>query len=71
MPVERAFYSIKEFCERNAISRATFYRRVPQDQLVKVGRRTLVPVACEKAWHASLNSSNLPSTNGYTVKREI
>ena len=54
--IERAFYSVKEFCERNAISRATFYRRVPQDQLVKVGRKTLVPIACEQAWHASLNS---------------
>jgi hypothetical protein len=40
--IERAFYSIREFCERNAISRAKFYRlKLP---IVKLGRKTLVPV---------------------------
>jgi hypothetical protein len=39
--IERAFYTVAEFCERNAISRATFYRlRIP---IVKLGRKTLVP----------------------------
>ena len=39
--IERAFYSIREFCERNAISRSTFYRlRIP---VVKLGRKTFVP----------------------------
>ena len=57
--IERAFYTIAEFCERNAISRPTFYRRVPQDQLVKIGRRTLVPAA-------TVLPTSLP-----TKKREI
>jgi hypothetical protein len=45
--IERAFYSVKEFCERNNISRPTFYRIKWGDlRPVKFGRRTLVPVDC-------------------------
>jgi hypothetical protein len=45
--IERAFYSIREFCTRNNISRASFYRiKWGALRPVKFGRKTLVPVDC-------------------------
>ena len=56
--IERAFYSIREFCERNAISRASFYRiKWGNLRPVKFGRKTLVPIACEQAWQARLKKN--------------
>lgn len=55
-PIERALYTVKEFIERNAMSRRRFYVLANQGKLwfVKDGRKTLIPIACERAWHEQL-----------------
>jgi hypothetical protein len=60
--IDRAFYTVREFCERNAISRRWFYVLVSRGDIwvVKAGRKTLVPVFCEKAWHERLKPVHAP-----------
>jgi hypothetical protein len=68
---ERNFYSVKEFCARNSISRASFYRiKWGALRPVKFGRKTLVPIACERAWQAGLKKS-LPASIPITKLRYL
>lgn len=50
---------VSEFCERYAISRATFYRLVKRGDLViyKVGCASRVKASDAEAWLASLSDS--------------
>lgn len=43
----RAVVSVNEFCEAFEIGRTLFYRMVTEGQIrvIKIGRRTLVPIA--------------------------
>ena len=68
---ERQMYTVREFCERNAISRATFYRMlaVGEIKVVKVGKRTLVPAASEREWHASSCPCPCPCPEGESEVR--
>lgn len=52
----RMLYSVQEFCRRNSIRPNTFYKLVHAGAIkpVKVGTRTLIPAASERAWHESL-----------------
>lgn len=49
---ERRSYSLREFCERNSISRATIYREIERGKLIvrKVGSKCLVTSEDEQAW---------------------
>ena len=60
--MERAFYTVAEFCERNAISRRWFYVLLSRGEVwvVKAGRKTLVPMASEQAWHERLKLIHPP-----------
>lgn len=50
---------VSEFCERYAVSRATFYRLVKRGDLViyKVGCASRVKLADAEAWLASLTNA--------------
>jgi excisionase family DNA binding protein len=65
--LERALYSVKEFCRRNSIGKTTFYELVKTGavETVKVGSHTLVPATSETAWHATLSRTptNKPTYN--------
>lgn len=52
----RNFYSVAEFCHRNSISRATFYRLCNSGriQTSKLGRRTLISAEVEATFVSSL-----------------
>ncbi len=54
----RNFFTVREFCERNAISPATFYRAVNSGRvkISKLGKRTLVSAEVEAAFVASLSA---------------
>ena len=54
--VQRTAFSIMEFCERNGISRTLAYAEIRNGRLKtrKVGRRQLITVQDEAAWHAAL-----------------
>ena len=60
--MERAFYTVAEFCERNAISRRWFYVLLSRGEVwaVKAGRKTLVPMASEQAWHERMKPVHAP-----------
>lgn len=49
--------TVAEFCQRNCISRATFYNEVSRGNVsyFKVGSKTLVSLAAERAWLAKLD----------------
>ena len=51
---------VSEFCERYAVSRATFYRLVKRGDVVlyKVGCASRIKVADAEAWLASLTSAD-------------
>lgn len=51
---ERNCFSVKEFCYRNGIGRATAYNEIKAGRLhiKKVGRRTLISAAEEQRWFA-------------------
>ncbi len=48
--------SLDQFCENNSISRATAYREISLGRLEarKIGRKTVVTKAAEKAWQDAL-----------------
>lgn len=57
---ERKLYSVREFCERNSISRTTLWRLIKAGvlQKVKAGRKALVTAESERAWHESTNEDD-------------
>lgn len=50
------FFSPRELAERCGISRSQVYRLLGRGDLqaVKVGRRTMIPIAAELAWREAL-----------------
>ena len=50
--VDRAAYTVNEFCAAHGIGRTTFYAELKAGRInvVKCGRRTLVPTSENDAW---------------------
>lgn len=49
--------SVPEFCSRHDISRSYFYKmaaRGDAPEIVKLGRRTLIPAECARKWRERL-----------------
>lgn len=59
MAFSRNFYTVREFCDRNAISRATFYRLCNSGHIKtsKLGRRTLISADVEAGFVNSLSEA--------------
>ena len=54
-------YSVSEFCAAHRIARGTFYKLLKAGegpQIVKVGRRTLIPGEAAFAWRQKLLASS-------------
>ncbi len=53
---ERNCFSLEEFCFRNGIGRTTAYKEIKEGRLhpKKVGKRTLISLAEEARWFASV-----------------
>jgi excisionase family DNA binding protein len=52
--------TVAEFCEANRLSRATFYnllREGKAPQIMKVGRRTLIPADAVREWQQRMLAS--------------
>ncbi len=69
--IERALYTVAQFCARNNIGRTQFYELVKAGTLevVKVGVRTMVMAASERAWHESLKGPPSPTNRPTNVTR--
>ena len=67
---ERDFYTVKECCRLNSISRATLYRLLKAGALsaVRVGTRTLITAKSMQEWQARLPAY---PTNAPTNPHEI
>ncbi len=54
--MEQEAYRVNEFCQRYALSKATFYREVIADRLriIKRGRSTLISRAEAERWFETL-----------------
>lgn len=54
--LNKAAYRVEEFAELHGIGRSTAYREIAEGRLriVKLGRRTLVPVDAIRDWLAAL-----------------
>ena len=67
--MEKAVFSVNEFCQRYGESRSDFYRRVASGKIsiIKRGRRTFITRAEAERWLASLSvnhhGNNRPMTS--------
>ena len=52
MEIEKRVFSINEFCSRYGVGRTTAYEEIKAGrlQVVKAGKRTLVPADAAKSW---------------------
>ncbi|MDX2027173.1 MAG: DNA-binding protein [Alphaproteobacteria bacterium] len=58
--MEKEAYRVTEFCQRYAISKASFYRETAANRLniLKRGRTTLISRAEAERWFSSLSQVN-------------
>lgn len=58
--MEQEAYRVNEFCQRYALSKATFYREVIADRLriIKRGRSTLIARVEAERWFERLRQGN-------------
>ena len=56
MEIEKRVFSINEFCSRYGVGRTTAYEEIKAGrlQVVKAGKRTLVPADAAKFWIKNL-----------------
>jgi excisionase family DNA binding protein len=59
MQVEKRAFSISEFCSRYGVGRTTAYVEIKAKrlQIVKAGKRTLVPADSAESWLKSLSTA--------------
>jgi excisionase family DNA binding protein len=63
MNVEKRVFSINEFCARYGIGKTTAYEEIKANrlQVVKAGKRTLVPADAAELWLKSLPTAQVGS----------
>jgi excisionase family DNA binding protein len=56
MEIEKRVFSINEFCSRYGVGRTTAYEEIKAGrlQVVKAGKRTLVPADAAESWIKNL-----------------
>jgi predicted DNA-binding transcriptional regulator AlpA len=58
--MSRAAYSVREWCERRGIGRATFYARLPHGEMpaiVKIGRRMIITLEADEEWRERMEEA--------------
>lgn len=60
--VRRTMYSVQEIAARNGVSQQTIYRhaRLGWLRFTKIGARSMISVADERAWLARFNDGRAP-----------